>query len=166
MIRIFGAGLIVLGCGGWGFYMAKCCKKEKSQLARLLDMLLAMKNELSCRHTPLPQIFYQLSGSDELGRIMAAMAEELEKSTSMDASFCMEAVLQKHEISKDCKELLSRLGNSLGSFDLEGQLRQLDAVIQEGQRRLQTHTDELQKRVKNYQTLGLCAGAALAILLL
>jgi hypothetical protein len=52
----------------------------------------------------------------------------------------------------------------MGRFDLEGQLNGLEAV----RTRCRDWLDELisgrEVRLRNYQTLGLCAGAALVIL--
>ena len=59
---------------------------------------------------------------------------------------------------------MRRLGASLGRFDLDGQLKGLESVrsdCREELKQLGLHRDE---RLRSYQTLGLCAGAALTIL--
>lgn len=169
MYKLFGAGLIVLGCGGCGFSIARSCKLEQRYLHQLLNMLQIMQNELSCRYTPLPELFRIAAGNgkDHLSSAMAAMATELERQISPDAAGCMEAVLQDAAgIPAPCRELLSCLGRSLGCFDLEGQLQQLGTVTAECERLLRQRSADMDTRIRNYQTLGLCAGAALAILLL
>ena len=65
-----------------------------------------------------------------------------------------------------CRRLLRQLGKTLGRFDLEGQLQGLQAVCAaclEARDSLQKDRDT---RLRSYRTLGLCAGAALAILFL
>ena len=78
----------------------------------------------------------------------------------------MNAVLDKLNLSSITKQLLRNLGRSLGRFDLEGQLRGIDAVRHETLEALEKLTHDQDERLRSYQTLGLCAGAALAILLL
>ena len=68
------------------------------------------------------------------------------------------------EIPKLTRESLELLGRSLGRFDLEGQLRGLESVRQVCRHGLETLAQNSAIRNRSYQTLGLCAGAALAIL--
>ena len=70
------------------------------------------------------------------------------------------------ELSRTLKELLLELGRGLGSFDLNGQLRGIEAVRRQAIEALQESVNDRDVRIRSYQTLGLCAGAALAILLL
>jgi stage III sporulation protein AB len=56
------------------------------------------------------------------------------------------------------------LGQSLGRFDLEGQLKGIEMTKSETQRILQEYTDNQDSRIRCYQTLSICAGAAVAIL--
>ncbi len=58
------------------------------------------------------------------------------------------------------------LSYSLGKFDLEGQLQGLEAAKADCQRRLQNMEQGKESRLRSYRALGLCGGAALAILLL
>ena len=56
------------------------------------------------------------------------------------------------------------LGKSIGRFDMDGQIKGLEAVRQDCRRRLDELSKDRDTRLRSYQTLGLCAGAALAIL--
>ena len=56
------------------------------------------------------------------------------------------------------------MGSSLGRFDLDGQLLGLEAVRVYCQEQLSEMSKDRDVRLRSYQTLGLCAGAALAIL--
>jgi len=47
---------------------------------------------------------------------------------------------------------------------MEGQLKGLESVRQECRRQVETLSYNRDARLRSYQTLGLCAGAALAIL--
>lgn len=169
MMKWIGAALIIAGCGGCGLMMAKNYRKEERYLRQLQRILERMICELSCRMSPLPQLLRQ--GADaadgELSKLLLELAEELELQLSPDASCCMGVVLSKHQnIPSHTSSLLGSLGRCLGSFDLDGQLRELQAVHAECGQLLGEHSANRDNRIRNYQTLGLCAGAALAILLL
>ena len=61
-------------------------------------------------------------------------------------------------------EALRLLGKSLGRFDLEGQLQGIEQVRSHCRRELEALEAGRDQRIRGYQTLGVCAGAALAIL--
>lgn len=169
MLKWLGAVLIIVGCGGWGFWMAANYRKEERMLKQLEDFLLDMENELSCRHSPLPVLFRRsVPGMHwELARVMNLLAEQMEKMVLPDVQCCMDSVLgQTVLLPGSVKQLLQELGRSLGRYDLDGQLRELRAVRESCSQRVCTHRQERDSRIRGYQTLGLCAGAALAILLL
>ena len=54
----------------------------------------------------------------------------------------------------------------MGQFDLSGQLKGFEAVNKDCLRELTDLENNRTQRTRSYQTLGLCAGAALAILFL
>ena len=77
----------------------------------------------------------------------------------------MTAALSKaKDIPRTTKGILECFGRSLGRFDLEGQLKGLEAARQECRRHLVQLSNNRDSRIRSYQTLGLCAGAAMAIL--
>ena len=79
---------------------------------------------------------------------------------------CIDIVLENNSsIPPIAKSQLMALRNSLGRFDIDGQMNGMEAVRQECERNLLLLRDNRENRLRSYQTLGLCAGAALAILL-
>jgi len=58
------------------------------------------------------------------------------------------------------------LGTSLGRYDLPGQVKGLQNVREECTLELEKMKNNQEERLRSYQTLGLCAGTALVILLL
>ena len=69
------------------------------------------------------------------------------------------------DIPKRTKNALDVMAQSLGRFDLEGQLKGLNLARNVCRRDLEELSVNRDVRLRSYQTLGLCAGAALAILL-
>lgn len=168
MIRIVGGCLIFAGCGGFGFAMAAFCRREEEQFRQLLRALEYMSCELSYRMTPLPAL---CRGAAEVGeglvsRFLTELAKELERRTAPDVQVCVHEVLERMTVSKDLRRLLTELGGTLGRFDLPGQLRGIEAAIRSAEAALRRIRDGGENRRRSYQTLGLCAGAALAILFL
>ena len=116
---------------------------------------------------PLPILFHQIAegASGGLKKIFRSVSEEMDAQISPDAGCCMRIVLEKTTDLPDCmQKALMMLGASLGQFDLEGQLKQIAAVKKHCESELAAISDQRENRIRSYQTLGLCAGAALAIL--
>lgn len=164
-----GAVLIVTGCAGFGFAQASAYRKEESVLRQLLSALDFMECELQYRLTPLPDLCRQV-GKETTGCIRAvfnSLAQEMDRQIAPDVSSCMHASLAIVKgVPERTKRILRDLGNSMGRFDLNGQLKgleQIRSVCRQQVEALSSHRDE---RIRGYQTLGLCAGAALAILMI
>lgn len=169
MIRWIGAGLILLSCGGFGFSMAaEHCREEKT-LKQLLQALELMECELQYRLSSLPELCRVASEScvGLIAKVLTDLSLELEQCRFSDPSQCMDKVLLKYAaLPQSARRLLTLLGHSIGKFDLEGQVRGIGHVKQECTDMLSRLTTDRDTRIRNYRTLGLCAGAALAILLL
>ena len=167
MIRILGASLIVIGCGGFGFKMAACYIREERFLRQMINVLDYMECELQYRLTPLPELCRQAGDhcSKSLKSLFNTLATELDAQIAPDAERCMCAALYKHrDIPPISEKILEMFGRSLGRFDLCGQLKGIDDIRNECNRHLQVLTENKDVRIRNYRTLAICAGAALAIL--
>lgn len=163
-----GALLTVAGCGGFGFQMAAAHRYEEKSLRQLVSALDYMTCELRYRMTPLPEVCRQTSGEcgGSLKQLFSQLGEELDAQLGPDVRDCMDSVLRKAgRLPDKTRANLILLGNSLGRFDLEGQLTGLEAVRAACRRDLDALGRDRDQRLRSYQTLGLCAGAALAILL-
>lgn len=163
-----GAIFIIAGCGGFGFSMAAAHWREVQLLRQLHRGLQFMQSELKYRLTPLPELCRQ--AGKEMGgvlrQIFLDMARELDSRTLPDPGDCMAFAVKKSRdlLPGSLRKLLTRLGRSLGRFDLNGQLRGLEALSAACEEELSLLNKNKDIRIRNYQTLGLCAGAALAIL--
>ena len=96
-----------------------------------------------------------------------AMASELEQQILPNAAYCMDAAIWKIQALPTKTVLAAReLGCALGCFGLEEQLRGIESVINMCQRACKELEENRPQRHRSYQTLGLCAGAALVILMI
>lgn len=162
-----GAVLIIVACGGFGFSLSFSHKKEESALRQLIGALDFMECELQYRLTPLPDLCRQagLQASGDIRAVFLKLADELECQIAPDVSSCMHAALAVcGELPKHTSNSLFQLGNSLGRFDLQGQIKGLESVRADCRRTLEALSTNRDSRLRSYQTLGICAGAALAIL--
>lgn len=167
-IKLMGAILICTGCGCFGFAMAASCRAEEQAMMQLHRALEYMSCELSYRMTPLPQLCRNASRAvtGPVSRVFAALAEELEQQLTPDAQCAMTAVLERTSLPGQVHMLFRELGTTLGAFDLPGQLRGMESAMASVESALRSHREHHAGRLRSYQTLSLCVGAALAILLL
>lgn len=163
-----GAILVITGCGGFGFSMASGYRRQEMMLKQLIRVLQLMENELQYRLSPLPELCRQ-AGKEAggiLGDVFLNLARELDWQAAPDVCSCMsEAIRKSCDLPVNLRKHLVRLGHTLGRFDLPGQLQELQAVRSDCEKELELFHKNRNVRLRSYQTLGLCAGAALAILL-
>lgn len=162
-----GGILIIVSCGGFGFSLAAGQIREERALRQLLGALEYMECELQFRLTPLPELCRQTGREvpGRVGKIFTILASELESQVSADVESCMNAALASlPDLPGHTRNGLATLGQTLGRFDLEGQLKGLEAVRLDCRGKLKALTENKEPRLRSYQTLGLCTGAALAIL--
>ncbi len=168
-LKFIGAIIIVASCGSVGFSMAATYRMEESSLRQVINALEIMSCELQQRLQPLPQLC-RIAAKEckgNVARVFHTLGQELEQQIAPDASICMEAAIAAvPKLPPITRSVIEQLGNSLGRFDLEGQLQGLNSVRCQCQNALDTLSQDRDSRLRSYQTLGLCAGAALAILLL
>ena len=133
-------------------------------MTQVLDYMLG---ELEFRLTPLPLLCRKSADQAEgnLKTVFLNAAAEMDKQNSDNAGQCFhKAVVQARELPFRIRDVLEQLGNCLGNCDLSGQLRELESVKRHCVRMLEELEQNKQQKTHNYQTLALCAGAALAIL--
>ena len=166
-IRIIGAVFIVIGCGCFGFLMAASYRKEINTLREMIYILDYMQCELQYRQTPLPQLCRQAAehASGQLRKLFLTLTYELEDRIYPDVSHCVSIAISKNQgAPKTLLRHFTRLGKDLGRYDVEGQIKGLEAARQDCRRSLKNLSANEDVKLRNYKTLGLCAGAALAIL--
>lgn len=167
-IRWIGALLIMGSCSGCGFSIAAGKRKEEQLLYQLLRILQVMESELRYKLTPLPDLCCIAAEEVKgiLHDVFTNLNRELNSQKLPDAGSCMSAAVAKSgEMPTRIRRILVQLGYMLGRFDLEGQLQGIQSIrrrCEESLERIRKNRDE---RLRSYQTLGICAGAALAIIL-
>lgn len=166
-LKLIGAALILLSCSGFGFYVAASHKKEVVCLKKLTAIIEFMEWELECRLTPLPQLCQHVAEKTKcsFSGVFGYLAQELTCQIAPDVATCMRSVLAaQKDIPKFTYRYLEMLGDSLGEYNIDGQLKSLVSLRLCIGKKLDELTENQKQRLHCYQTLGVCAGAALAIL--
>ena len=167
-MKWIGAVLVLAGCGYFGFHIAAVSVAEERALRKLIGILDYMSSELQYRLTPLPDLCRQAAGetSGKLAKLLLAFSDELESQIAPDVKSCMNAAIFRcpglPEMTRKC---FIQLGSSMGRFDLSGQISALESVRQSCRRNLEILESGKDSRLRMYKTLGICAGAAIVILL-
>lgn len=168
-IRILGAILIIAVCGGFGFRLASAHRTDLLYLRNLISVLDFMECELNYRLTPLPTLCRQAASEHPktLGPVLLRLADTLESQICADVSACVMAVLEDYpSLPQGTTQCLRILGSTLGCYDLEGQLKGLSSVRAESRRVYEALDTNKDARLRSYRVLGICAGAALTIVLI
>lgn len=166
-VKFLGAILIILGCGYFGFAITAASKREESALRQLIGALDYMQCELQYRMTPLPDLCRQagIENRNQIGKFLINLSDELESQISPDVSGCIHAALSSiSDLPKRAVKAFEIMGASLGRFDADGQIRGLENVRAYCRAELDAMSVDRDARLRSYQTLGICMGAALAIL--
>lgn len=165
--KTMGAALIILSCGAFGYSISASHRKSEASLRQLISVLDYLQCELQYRLTPLPDLCLSAGREQKgsIGQFFQKLAQELENQISPDVSSCVRAALATTDkLPAVTVEALDILGASLGRFDMDGQLLGLEQVRQFCREKVDKLAENRDVRLRSYQTLGLCAGAALAIL--
>lgn len=165
----FGAAMVISGCGGFGFLMAARYRREIKTMRNLQQIVEYMICELQYSLTGLPDMFHQIAQrySGVLTRLFRDLRREMEWQQYPDICDCMYAAIRKNpDLPPSACRVLRQMGRSLGQYDLPGQVRELEALLETCKREAGILESRDSQQLRTYQTLSLCAGVALAILLL
>ena len=167
-LKYVGAILIFLACGAAGFLMAAGYRKEERSLSELVRVLDFMSCELEYRLTPLPELcsFGAVHTKGALRNFFLALSEKMDEQATADVAQCVEMALKETAgLPGYVTSQLRQLGQTLGHFDLQGQVTGLNQCRDACLAQLEAMEHQQAQRLRSYQTLGFCAGAALAIIL-
>ena len=137
-------------------------------IQNMIAALEYMECELQYRCTPLPLLCRKVADHSQgkVRLLFSMLADELDAQISPDVYRCMTSVIGKLcNADKSLCDIATEMGRNLGMFDLSGQLRGLESTRNLCREKLDNLLQNKDSRLRSYQTLCLCAGAALAILL-
>lgn len=167
MIRLVGAVMIVLGAGSFGIAKAAQFYRRQRLLRSFLAALEILKCEIRYTLFPLPKLCRLTAERCERtsAEYLRKYAELLEngESRSTAARKAMEAT--NCAFTPSAGMAILELFSALGRYDLAGEENLLQLTRQRLQAELERGEREKRPMAKGYALLGLCTGAAIAILL-
>ena len=164
-MKLAGMIFIVASAGSVGLGIARGLRKRCFLFQQLLQALQLLRNEIAFCGTPLPQIFALMAAScrGELETIFSETARSMDHGKTSPSEAMYKAL--KGCVDRELTGLLLQLAAGLGKYDLEAQLNTVEAVREQVQTLLYSLEQERRTKSKTYETLGICTGLSLAILL-
>ena len=169
VLQIVGTALVLGGCGGCGFSMAAQYRSLEQNLRQTQNALEILQCEIQCRLTPMPELCGILDSAcpGPVGAFFRELRGELCLPDAGELSVCAGAAVSRvRDLPAPCKKILLELCATLGRYDTDAQMRSIVAAKDETLRTLEELRAGEAGRIRSYRALGLCGGAALAILLL
>lgn len=168
-LRLFGAFFVIAGCAVFGIIASNHQRKGIAYIEELISVLDMFACELEYHRTPLPELCRSIGANrvGELGIFFKALAEEIDSQIKPDVTACVTATLNSAtDLPREVQQLLRQFGDSLGKFDVEGEILSLQALRTNAQQRLETMRIARREKGKTNQTLWICAGVAAAVLMM
>ena len=166
-MKLIGALMIVLA-GAWsGASPVLRLRRRQRVLESLVAAMVLLRAELCSSLTPLPALFEKLAERTEgaVSDFFRRMARDMQSEPLASPLQLMRRHLPVLGQEPRENAVMLELGNALGCYDLESQLRMVDAA----QTRLEQAAAYCNKRIlgegRSWGTLGICTGLALAIVL-
>lgn len=169
LLQLVGTILVLVGCGGCGFAMAGECRHLERNLRQTQNALEILQCEIQCRLTPLPELcgILEAACSGPVGSFFGQLRQELLLPDAGELYVCAGAAASHvRDLPEPCRRILLELCGTLGRYDAEAQLRAVVGAKDQALRHLEELRGGQAGRIRSYRALGLCGGAALAILLL
>lgn len=167
-MRLLGAVLILAATGSVGFHMAAGLGRQAVLLRQFCTALEVMHGEVQYNQTRLPQlcrvVSQHCSGAAEnlFGEIAAGLERDLESS----AAAIFQQTMERCPAPAEAVQIWYSLAQTFGRYDPQ---RQGEAIAGARQRMelLCRRAEELRKgRCRQFRLFGVCAGAAIVLLLL
>ncbi|HEY8348579.1 MAG TPA: stage III sporulation protein SpoIIIAB [Clostridiales bacterium] len=170
-LKVLGSIIVLLSSSFLGYIMSRDCSKRPQQLRSLQNLLQMFENQISYSSDVLAEAFERISrAGGETGIFFRTTVDLLKNGSAANASEAWEKAVKKcigrTALKREDEQILLSFGKSLGSTDLEGQIKNIRLAL--GQLALQVEKAE-ENRKKNesmYKSLGILGGLALVIILI
>ncbi|MSR90035.1 stage III sporulation protein AB [Clostridiaceae bacterium WCA-383-APC-5B] len=172
IIKIFILIMIVILSTLIGFQYSENAKYRVKHLKGILNSIVYLQNEIFYRLTPLSEAMNLVSQkvdppvSDLFNDIAINLNDE--RIYEIKQAFIEAIKTNKNEFSleKEDFDILVEFSRSLGTTDLDGQMKIFDMAVENLKNNLKSASDKADKNIKMYRTLGLCIGLMIAIFLI
>ena len=169
MIKLLGS-ILIIGSASWvGLAMAGSVRREERLLHTLAKALERMQCEICTRLTPVGDLCRQAAEQCEgiPARIFQGLALDIRKQEGASLADMMHTRLCEYEalLPSSCQNILTQLGQILGEYEPDVQTKALQTLVEQAEQSLAALRQGRSERCRSYGVMGVCAGCALAILL-
>ena len=169
MIRALGFVLILSGASCVGIRQAACIRRACRLYEDLRIALVWLKNEIQSALTPLEQAFDQVSGliADPLSSLFAALAQKIRDDPGCSTvGLAARYFASRPEMPPELLDVVYDLLRMLGRQDTAAQVNALELALSRTELLRKRLEQDKTERCRSYRTLGICAGLALAVILI
>lgn len=172
VLKIVGGILVVGACGGIGNYFATCLERRVEELTQLYHAVLELQGEIRYAATPLSEVMFTLGkqGEGSIANCFFRIGKEMEQADGRSMSEIVRQTgnteLQKTVLTKQDKEQLFRLGDSLGRLDKTQQLLATEYYLKGLQGEMEEAKKIKKERSYLYRCLSILIGVFLMILMI
>lgn len=170
MIRWIGFVLVVSGAAATGMTMAANVKRTVNLLREWVNILREMRSEIEFHLTPLGELCGILAdgASAPIKNILYSVEKKLSDVPGRPAGIQMRESLSVNGqgIPVELKKIIIDLFDALGRQDVYAQIRAIDMAQQRTQSALQSLESEKKDRCRTYRVISVCAGIAIAVILI
>ena len=166
-MKILGISFITLSSAVVGFQMAAMLRKRCALMRELDDLLQLLEQEIGTCGTLLPHAFALLSAATDgiWETVFSGIAKEMDKNRWATPHEAAQIVLnQVHD--RDISEIMLPMMKKMGKYNIEAQTQGIESARLQLRMLLQELEQEQKMKSKTFQTLGICTGLAVAILLI
>ncbi len=166
-VRLWGMLLLFCGAAGTGLSAAAAVRRTVRQLEQVQYSLEMMRCEIGCGMTPAAKLFAILGEActGGVGRFYTSLGQAVASGRTIAAGA---AENRKHlsSLPEGAWQSLQELFASFGRFDQQAQLRLIDLADGQIHSLLQQLSGQKRQRCRCYETLGICTGIALVLLVM
>lgn len=150
-----------------GILFSKKYSNREKELKEMKSALNIFATKIKFTYEPIPNVFLEIANKIEgnVGQIFARASNRMKEENAGEAwSNAFTDV--PNNLTKEDITILSNLGRLLGQTDVEGQISEIEVVVQFLDTQLEQAKQEKVKNEKMYRTLGIVGGLTIAIILI
>jgi stage III sporulation protein AB len=172
MLKIMGTILVITATSLWGIYSSWQLNDQYLQMQYIQKLICQMKYEIRYTRTYLEDAFIHVGNTakEPYRKWLLQMGEKMgeRKGESIGRIWDIQTTLCLKDCGLPEAELqrLRTLGNGLGGYDLELQMKNMDLYLEELGQNMAELRPRMQARMKLYHCLGILSGLFLSILLI
>lgn len=172
MFQFLGVFFLLLGAVGFSYSICRDYKARLSLLKDMKEMYRLLQSEICYTSLPLPEIFRTIGTrcKEPISRVLLSVSDSMtfgfEEEFSEIWTREMQKGLEQTLLTKQQKELLFILPESIGMNESKGQAEALRKYIEELDRCILQMEEEEKSRNKVIMSLGIAAGLFMVIILL